>query len=96
MQIVRTLSEKTKKSNTTIFFGHYPLSVTYSNGIQEVMRHGLVYLNGHLHASIKRLYTRHSNGLLELELSDWKNNRQYKRHSFEMFYLDGLFSLGFA
>ena len=76
MQKIRKLTKKTQDSNTIIFFGHYPLSCTYSNGIQDVMRHGIVYLNGHLHGYIKQLYARHSNGLLELELSDWKNNRQ--------------------
>ena len=40
------------------------------------MSHGLVYLNGHLHSGIKHLYARHSNGLLELELGDWKDNRR--------------------
>jgi hypothetical protein len=79
MQKLRVLSKQTQNSNTTIFFGHYPLSFTYSNGIQDVMRHGIVYLNGHLHASIEHLYARHSNGLLELELGDWKNNRRYRR-----------------
>lgn len=80
MQKLRILSQETRNSNTTIFFGHYPLSCTYSNGIQDVMRHGIVYLNGHLHASIEHMYARHSSGLLELELSDWKNNRRYKRY----------------
>jgi len=40
------------------------------------MKYGIVYLNGHLHSGIKQLYLRHSNGLLELELGDWKRNRK--------------------
>lgn len=76
MEKVRALSKETQKSNTTIFFGHYPLSFTYSSGIENVMRHGLAYLNGHVHAIVKHLYARHADGLLELELGDWKNNRQ--------------------
>ncbi len=40
------------------------------------MKHAIIYLNGHLHSGIKHLYARHSNGLLELELGDWKRQRQ--------------------
>ena len=40
------------------------------------MHHGIVYLNGHLHTIVKQLYIRHSNGLLELELGDWKDHRR--------------------
>ncbi|CAF3466928.1 unnamed protein product [Rotaria sp. Silwood1] len=78
MNNIKNLSEQTQNSNTTIFFGHYPLSFTYSNGLDELMRHGIVYLNGHLHSGIKHLYARHSNGLLELELGDWKDNRRFR------------------
>jgi hypothetical protein len=42
------------------------------------MKYGIVYLNGHLHAGIKNLYIRHSNGLLEFELGDWKRNRRFR------------------
>ena len=40
------------------------------------MKNGIVYLNGHLHIGIKYLYALHSNGLLELELGDWKRKRR--------------------
>ena len=76
MKNIENLSKQTLHSNTTIFFGHYPLSFTYSNGLQQLMRHGIVYLNGHLHSGIKHLYAQHTNGLLELELGDWKDNRR--------------------
>jgi hypothetical protein len=76
MKNIKILSEQTQNSNTTIFFGHYPLSFTYTGGLDELMRHGIVYLNGHLHSGIKHLYALHSNGLLELELGDWKDNRR--------------------
>ncbi|UJR16488.1 hypothetical protein I4U23_003391 [Adineta vaga] len=78
MNNIRSLSAQTKDSNATIFFGHYPLSFTYSRGLDELMKHGLVYLNGHLHSGIKHLYARHSDGLLELELGDWKDNRRFR------------------
>jgi hypothetical protein len=76
MKTIKILSDQTRNSNTTIFFGHYPLSFTYTNGLDELMNHAIVYLNGHLHSGIKHLYAQHSNGLLELELGDWKDNRR--------------------
>jgi hypothetical protein len=76
MKNIKVLSDQTRNSNTTVFFGHYPLSFTYSTGLDELMRHAIVYLNGHLHSGIKHLYAKHSNGLLELELGDWKDNRR--------------------
>ncbi|CAF1094303.1 unnamed protein product [Adineta ricciae] len=78
MQNLVRLSEQTKNSTSTILFGHYPLSYTYSYGLQQLMSHALVYLNGHLHSGIKQLYARHSTGLLELELGDWKRNRRFR------------------
>lgn len=77
-QILKNLSEKTKNSTSVIYFGHYPLSFSYSYGINHIMSKGLVYLNGHLHSGIKHLYARHSNGLLELELGDWKRKRRFR------------------
>lgn len=44
----------------------------YSNGV--------AYLCGHLHTLfglMRKMYTRHSNGMLELELGDWKISRMY-------------------
>ncbi|CAF0820817.1 unnamed protein product [Rotaria sordida] len=78
MKNIRKLSEQTQNSTATIFFGHYPLSFTYSSGLTELMHHGIAYLNGHLHSGIKHLYARHSDGLLELELGDWKDNRRFR------------------
>jgi hypothetical protein len=76
MKNLEILSEQTKNSNTTILFGHYPLSFTYSSGLDDLMHHAIVYLNGHLHSGIKHLYALHTGGLLELELGDWKDNRR--------------------
>lgn len=75
MKKIEKLSQETQNSNTTVFFGHYPLSFTNSKGLDELMSHGVAYLNGHLHVIVKQLYALHSNGLLELELADWKQNR---------------------
>ncbi|CAF2970293.1 unnamed protein product [Rotaria sp. Silwood2] len=42
------------------------------------MHRSIVFLNGHLHSLRKHLYARHSDGLLELELEDWKVNRKFR------------------
>ncbi|CAF4143728.1 unnamed protein product [Rotaria sordida] len=78
MKILKKLFKKTKNSTATIFFGHYPLSFTYSKGIDQIMKYGLVYINGHLHSGIKHLYAHHANSLLELELGDWKDKRRFR------------------
>ena len=80
MKKIGQLAAETKNSTSTIAFGHYPLSFTYSEGLNDLINHALVYLNGHLHLAIKHLYARHSNGLLELELGDWKDNRRFDSH----------------
>ncbi|CAM1297477.1 SLC24A4 (predicted) [Pycnogonum litorale] len=71
------------KSNGTIWFGHYPTSTVLSSspGMRHLMRNGLAYLCGHLHnfhGYITTMYTVHHNGLLELEVADWKDNRMYR------------------
>ena len=76
MKTIRNLSEQTRQSNTTIVFGHYPLSFSYTKDLNELMRHAVVYLNGHLHTLAKHLYAQHPNGLIELELADWKDHRR--------------------
>ncbi|CAF0777759.1 unnamed protein product [Didymodactylos carnosus] len=79
MRHLEQLTKEIHHSNVTIYFGHYPLSFTYSSKVQEkIMRNGLVYLNGHLHAGIPHLYAHHSSGLLELELADWKQHRRFR------------------
>ena len=50
------------------------------------MKNGLVYLNGHLHLAFGKLYFRHSDGLLELELADWKDNRRLVFFFFSFFF----------
>ncbi|CAF3775166.1 unnamed protein product [Rotaria magnacalcarata] len=77
-QILLEIAKKIKNSTSIIFFGHYPLSFTYSKGLDHIMKYGIVYLNGHLHSGIKHLYARHSNGLLDIELGDWKRQRRFR------------------
>jgi hypothetical protein len=43
-----------------------------------VESNGVAYLCGHLHTFgglMQAMYAKHTNGLLELELADWKFNR---------------------
>lgn len=74
-----------------IWFGHYPTSciVSLTNNsqrmnIREVIGSAgssQVYVCGHLHSMgglVKRMYTKHKKGYLELELGDWKDNRMYR------------------
>jgi len=44
----------------------------------NLFRNGAAYLSGHLHTFgglVRAMYTRHLNGMLELELADWKVSR---------------------
>jgi len=76
-------SEAALESDHTIWFGHYPTSciVSPNPGLRAVMSQGLAYLCGHLHSLlglVPSMYTRHHNGLRELELQDWKDGRYYR------------------
>uniref|UniRef100_A0A1B6D3N4 Uncharacterized protein n=2 Tax=Clastoptera arizonana TaxID=38151 RepID=A0A1B6D3N4_9HEMI len=74
------------RSNYTIWFGHYPTSCILApgEGVRKFMglhKNGLAYVCGHLHTLLgtaPHLYTLQQNGLLELELADWKDNRKYR------------------
>lgn len=68
--------------NATIWFGHYPSSSIFSNGLLPGLRHvaskGIAYLCGHFHTFggiVPHMYSYHHSGMLELELADWKHNR---------------------
>jgi hypothetical protein len=75
---------ESRNSNGTIMFGHYPTSfiVTPKNqiSIRDLMKNAAAYLCGHLHSAyglVEKMYTVHHNGLVELELADFKINRRY-------------------
>ncbi|XP_007472494.1 transmembrane protein 62 isoform X2 [Monodelphis domestica] len=75
------LSWKSRHSNHTIWFGHYPTSTIISPtpGIRLVMSSAIAYMCGHLHllgGLIPVLHARHPKGTLEIELGDWKKNRR--------------------
>ncbi|XP_074145514.1 transmembrane protein 62 isoform X1 [Sminthopsis crassicaudata] len=81
MKELLLLTEETRYSNHTIWFGHYTTSTIISPvpGIRSLMSSATAYLCGHLHllgGMMPVLHTRHPNGTLELELGDWKENRR--------------------
>ncbi len=85
-------SHLSRSSTGTIWFGHYPVSTIISpKSLKFIMADGIAYLCGHLHTLgglISKFYTRHTNGLLELELGDWKDNRIFRILAFD----GGIFS----
>ncbi|XP_074145515.1 transmembrane protein 62 isoform X2 [Sminthopsis crassicaudata] len=88
MKELLLLTEETRYSNHTIWFGHYTTSTIISPvpGIRSLMSSATAYLCGHLHllgGMMPVLHTRHPNGTLELELGDWKENRRYRIFAFD-------------
>lgn len=80
MKLLQEFDTASRKSNYSVWFGHYPTSCILSPepGIRRVMGHGLAYLCGHLHTLgglAPNMYTRQQTGSLELELGDWKDGR---------------------
>ena len=70
----------TAEADVTIWLGHYPTSliVAPAPGPRALMTRGLAYLCGHLHnvhGLAPTMVARHSSGLREAELKDWKDNR---------------------
>nr|CAB3267110.1 transmembrane protein 62 [Phallusia mammillata] len=77
--------ERSRKSNMTIWYGHYPTPTVSSSaavGLRSVLGHfGAVYLCGHMHdlgGLFPHLQAMHPSGFLELEVKDWKWNRYYR------------------
>ncbi|KAJ8721394.1 hypothetical protein PYW07_002169 [Mythimna separata] len=84
-------AEAEQNADHIVWFGHYPTSCILSlkhEGERLDLRemigsaHGSqVYFCGHLHSMgglVPRMYTKQKKGYLELELSDWKDNRMYR------------------
>lgn len=85
-------AEAEANADHIIWFGHYPtsciLSLQNKDGSKMSIRHTIgkssasqVYLCGHLHTMgglVKQMHTKHKRGYLELELSDWKDNRIFR------------------
>jgi len=80
-----------KNSSGLVTFGHYPLSTVISPnpGIKSLVgRSGAdAYLSGHLHDLVfglgRDLYAKQSEGYLDIELGDWKDNRHFRLMAFD-------------
>lgn len=81
----------TAEADHLVWFGHYPTSciLSFKKDSQKFdLREFIgkspksqVYLCGHLHAMgglVPNMYTKQKSGYLELELSDWKDNRMFR------------------
>lgn len=88
IQKLQTLADSS--ADHLVWFGHYPTSCVVSlekNSNFDLREYigkspsSQVYLCGHLHAMgglVPNMYTRQKSGYLELELSDWKDNRMFR------------------
>ncbi|KAL7873337.1 hypothetical protein AOLI_G00124080 [Acnodon oligacanthus] len=88
MDTLATFREESYNSNQTVWFGHYTTSTIISPfpGVRALMSSAVVYLCGHLHTlggMMPVLHSRHSGGMLELELGDWMDNRRYRVLAFD-------------
>ncbi|XP_058521962.1 transmembrane protein 62 isoform X6 [Ochotona princeps] len=88
MRELLQLSKESSRSNHTIWFGHFTTStiLSPSPGIRSIMSSATAYFCGHLHTLgglMPVLHTRHSQGTLELEVGDWKDNRRYRIFAFD-------------
>ncbi|XP_038075262.1 transmembrane protein 62-like [Patiria miniata] len=88
LQKLEEFSKETRHSNHTVFFGHYPTSTIIAphTRLSNALKNGISYLCGHLHSFgglVPNMNAVHKNGLLELELEDWKQNRMYRVMAFD-------------
>ena len=82
MKEIELMASQRSKFNATIWFGHYPLSVTTQpHRLRTLIGSGIMYLCGHLHTLLgwmPQMHTIHREGFMELELGDWKENRKFR------------------
>uniref|UniRef100_T1IQP5 AD domain-containing protein n=1 Tax=Strigamia maritima TaxID=126957 RepID=T1IQP5_STRMM len=83
MKLLKEFKTKSESSNVTFWFGHYPTSsiLSPSPGIRNLMKGSYAYFCGHFHTLgglVKKMYTIHHSGSLELELADWKDSRMFR------------------
>ncbi|KAF7232530.1 hypothetical protein EG68_10064 [Paragonimus skrjabini miyazakii] len=83
-ELIVQFANKTKRSNQTFWFGHYPTSTIVSTGLDLralLGQSAFAYFCGHLHTFmhlLPRMYTLQLEGYLELELGDWRDDRYYR------------------
>ncbi|MPC21981.1 Transmembrane protein 62 [Portunus trituberculatus] len=77
-----TISEARAKGEVVVFYGHYPSnSIVSPRDVKKLLSLGVAYLCGHLHTAfgfLDPMWTRHSSGLLEVELADWYRNHRFR------------------
>uniref|UniRef100_A0A0A9YRK4 Transmembrane protein 62 n=1 Tax=Lygus hesperus TaxID=30085 RepID=A0A0A9YRK4_LYGHE len=86
LRYLKSLEEAASRmSNYTVWFGHYPTScMVNSPGLRSLIGSssgGLAYLCGHYHTLLNfvpRMHTIQKEHYLELELTDWKDNRMFR------------------
>ncbi|KAK8403708.1 hypothetical protein O3P69_000065 [Scylla paramamosain] len=70
------------KGEVVVFYGHYPSNTIVSpRDVKKLLSLGVAYLCGHLHTAfgfLDPMWTRHSSGLLEVELADWYRNHRFR------------------
>ncbi len=89
-----------KRGNHTVWLTHYP-SATISTDhyqLQQLMVDSIVHVCGHLHTFgglIPKMYGRHPNGHLELELGDFKDNKLLVLFNYRVcLFITSILSLG--
>ncbi|XP_042204049.1 transmembrane protein 62-like isoform X2 [Homarus americanus] len=74
--------EARTRGDIVVFYGHYPTStIISSKDVRKLLAMGAAYLCGHLHTGfgfVDTMWTKHTSGLLEVELADWFFNHRYR------------------
>eukprot|EP00111_Clytia_hemisphaerica_P017642 TCONS_00052182-protein len=86
MKAIEHYSSQSFKYNGTVWYGHYPLSITTkAHELRILLSSGIAYLCGHLHKFplLPHMHAIHNEGLRELELSDWKYTRKFRLAAFD-------------
>ncbi|XP_071546488.1 transmembrane protein 62-like isoform X2 [Panulirus ornatus] len=81
-KLLEATQEAHAKGDIILFYGHYPTSTIVSaKDMRKLLAMGTAYLCGHLHTGfgfVDPMWTRHTTGLLEVELADWFHNHRYR------------------
>ncbi|XP_068217360.1 transmembrane protein 62-like isoform X1 [Palaemon carinicauda] len=83
----RAAEEAHNRGDIIVFYGHYPIStIVSSTDLTKLLSTGSAYVCGHLHTgfgTVDPMWTRHPNGLMELELSDWAHTHRFRILAFD-------------
>ncbi|XP_064113455.1 transmembrane protein 62-like [Macrobrachium nipponense] len=85
--VKRNHNEAHSRGDIIVFYGHYPIStIVSSTDLTKLLSTGAAYVCGHLHTgfgTVDPMWTRHPNGLMELELSDWAHTHRFRILAFD-------------